>query len=100
TTPPPPLLSPYTTLFRSRRLECGPKADKRSERKCDVHAIAAPDARAVEDMRPAAQPPFPARGWTHVFDGAGVRRGDRVYVAFSRSEEHTSELQSLTNLLC
>src|SRR5437016_10485357 len=71
--PPPPrsTLFPYTTLFRSQR----------ARRHRSVH---------------------PARRWTRA--GSVQRRGRdgpaAVVSAELRSEEHTSELQSLTNLVC
>src|SRR5258706_6822013 len=83
--PPRSTLFPYTTLFRSAR----PGIDWRRtswyfvlsvhqelERNHDV--LPASDSRAVLDH--ACRPRFRA--------------------SLSRSEEHTSELQSLTNLVC
>src|SRR2546430_3270393 len=69
--PPRSTLFPYTTLFRSR-----------------THA------RGREGPRRAAAA---ARG------GQRVRRGPRLHpgrLALGRSEEHTSELQSQSNLVC
>src|SRR5438046_6810274 len=71
-------LFPYTTLFRSRR---GPA---RSRRVVDAARPAGP--RVLLLSRRAARH---AHG---SFPGARCRR--------DRSEEHTSELQSLTNLVC
>src|SRR5687767_15765725 len=82
--PPRSTLFPYTTLFRS--VVAGRK---------DCH-----DSRAAHDLRRPADPgPRP----THLRDharaaggrahGAGPDRG-------ARSEEHTSELQSLAYLVC
>src|SRR5262249_60823761 len=74
--PPRSTLFPYTTLFRSRA-----RARARA-------AGAAPVARACPRRRRAAGArTAPAR----------VRRAGR---RAPRSEEHTSELQSLTNLVC
>src|SRR2546430_11440320 len=93
--PPRSTLFPYTTLFRSRRV-----TDR-------AGAVADPDDRAVrasklllEVPRDAVAlepgPPAPA-----VFDvdveGLGVRGEQALPV---RSEEHTSELQSQSNLVC
>src|SRR5258706_7263121 len=64
--PPRSTLFPYTTLFRSQRLEHHDVA----------HALHAAHGLAVD-----------------------AREG-RVGAALHRSEEHTSELQSLTNLVC
>src|SRR5438093_8690867 len=64
-------LFPYTTLFRSR--------------------FDGPIVGAAGDR---------SRGSDHT-DGAGARRRDgRTRARLDRSEEHTSELQSLTNLVC
>src|SRR5262249_61795998 len=63
--PPRSTLFPYTTLFRSRRLEC--------------------DQGAVGLVL----------GFT-----ARTRQGWLAAASSERSEEHTSELQSLTNLVC
>src|SRR5438046_3630589 len=70
--PPPPTLFPYTTLFRSHR------QDRRSGQE-DLHARA----------RPAVWPR--ARSARQAVEQRALRH---------RSEEHTSELQSLTNLVC
>src|SRR5262245_65232505 len=71
--PPRSTLFPYTTLFRSR-------------------AIANRAAAGAAD-EPARGAHVSRRGWPCVrFDGDGRRR--------RRSEEHTSELQSLRHLVC
>src|SRR5260370_16835478 len=73
--PPRSTLFPYTTLFRSRG-DCGPGTSR-------IGVPLAPDA-----------PPRARRG----------RRADPADVGqsnpHSRSEEHTSELQSHLNLVC
>src|SRR5438093_3123095 len=71
--PPRSTLFPYTTLFRS----LSPPAPRRSGRS------SSPPHRTSSPAR-ASSPP-----------SASSCRGPRV-----RSEEHTSELQSLTNLVC
>src|SRR5688572_30972585 len=73
--PPQSTLFPYTTLFRSRRSRTGSRSwsPTRSSRTC------APSSAAAG--RPAAAEL-----------GAHVR--------LDRSEEHTSELQSQSNLVC
>src|SRR5438046_3979758 len=76
--PPRSTLFPYTTLFRS--------------------ILPAATGGAREDRRPGCCP-VEARhepGGVSDDDRAGHRRGH----ALGRSEEHTSELQSLTNLVC
>src|SRR2546430_7060787 len=78
--PPRSTLFPYTTLFRSRRGPCGGGLAVPVERDA-VHAVGG---------RPGAvrvwQPLLP------LFRRCGGR--------FGRSEEHTSELQSQSNLVC
>src|SRR2546430_12633139 len=73
--PPRSTLFPYTTLFRSQQEELG-----------------ALDERQIDalDQLPALQPvPVDA-------DAEGVA----LQIADCRSEEHTSELQSQSNLVC
>src|SRR5437016_12042510 len=72
--PPRSTLFPYTTLFRSLRRRCAPWKSKprRSSR---------PRGSRAFMMRIPSR--FPTRDPHH-----------------KRSEEHTSELQSLTNLVC
>src|SRR2546430_8719990 len=73
--PPRSTLFPYTTLFRSARGRA---------------------ARFVAVLEPLARPrvPSPARRQSRP---SGVAR---MSAAASRSEEHTSELQSQSNLVC
>src|SRR5258706_9083058 len=71
--PPRSTLFPYTTLFRSR-----PRPGERDRAAADRHC------RVALPLGGAA-----AIGVQVVADGRG-----------SRSEEHTSELQSLTNIVC
>src|SRR2546430_11273270 len=78
--PPRSTLFPYTTLFRSRlaiaRALC--LADERHRKKLREQGLLTRDPRVVERKKP------------------GRRPADRA----SRSEEHTSELQSQSNLVC
>src|SRR5438270_3750800 len=70
--PPRSTLFPYTTLFRSLSYE----------RSVRFHS---------------------SRIWTHsVFESNGIacNRQEGLVVTVSRSEEHTSELQSQSNLVC
>src|SRR3712207_7555671 len=76
--PPRSTLFPYTTLFRSRR--------GRSLRGRSLPVL------AFSPSPPA--PTLPAISW------AIVRCSFRVGRVFSRSEEHTSELQSRQYLVC
>src|SRR5688572_31990332 len=79
--PPRSTLFPYTTLFRSRGRNLGPEA-----------------VLGVEDVGRGQQ--------QRVVEGAGEQRGidaeiDAVLLEPDRrSEEHTSELQSQSNLVC
>src|SRR5438046_5924914 len=76
--PPRSTLFPYTTLFRSARERSAPPPESTCPR---------PPAPSPERPRPVA--PAPLHSCT-------VRAGAPRW----RSEEHTSELQSLTNLVC
>src|SRR5438046_4799157 len=70
--PPSSTLFPYTTLFRSRRYRCG---------RLRQRGRPAPSDGQISLRHPAGT------------FGASTRQS-------TRSEEHTSELQSLTNLVC
>src|SRR2546428_1763033 len=72
--PPRSTLFPYTTLFRSL-----PRAGHR-----DLRAAVLPHLRPGRDHE--ARP--------------GQRLDDRQHAALRRSEEHTSELQSRSDLVC
>src|SRR5258706_11729296 len=77
--PPRSTLFPYTTLFRSLRLR------RRRQARRELHAV---DGRL---------------GGQHGRDGRADPDDDLARprrAADLRSEEHTSELQSLTNLVC
>src|SRR2546430_6490199 len=78
--PPRSTLSPYTTLFRSYVVAVGPLRLKSPASHTAVHLdqILAPAEQAA---RPTDRP---------------VRQGERR----CRSEEHTSELQSQSNIVC
>src|SRR5437016_11447077 len=75
--PPRSTLFPYTTLFRSPPILSGRARRKKPE----------------NDRRP----PEPAE---HAPRNEKVKLRVTLRAASSRSEEHTSELQSLTNLVC
>src|SRR5687767_15531446 len=76
--PPSSTLFPYTTLFRSRH--------------SDAEFLLALAVRTAES---GSAPPRAGRGSRH----AGIR-GSALLGSVSRSEEHTSELQSLAYLVC
>src|SRR2546430_8455760 len=76
--PPRSTLFPYTTLFRSR------------------HARGRYWTAQPADISCPASQEKPPRGWA-----LGPARGSRPpQIAQNRSEEHTSELQSQSNLVC
>src|SRR5260221_6373550 len=81
--PPRSTLFPYTTLFRSHPSRRG---TPRASRGCAV--------RRAGGARPS---PGRRRGARRGDPGAGE---DRFEVAAARSEEHTSELQSHSDLVC
>src|SRR5438093_8545866 len=94
--PPPPrsTLFPYTTLFRSDRRRPG-AAHRflRSERRTSARSVASRTPVLVRADDPSAH--------ADVSHGAlRVRRVSLEPGRGCRSEEHTSELQSLTNLVC
>src|SRR2546427_2838671 len=68
--PPRSTLFPYTTLFRSRSVPC-----------------------AVSGCRPCHAPRLPSASWN-------PRSCSAPHNCKRRSEEHTSELQSQSNLVC
>src|SRR2546426_1715741 len=83
--PPRSTLFPYTTLFRSRGggREEGARPAARADRR------SSPCARSLADRRVSwrISARRPTRGW-------------RAAARGSRSEEHTSELQSPCNIVC
>src|SRR2546430_4522941 len=87
--PPRSTLFPYTTLFRSRErrpLFAAPRRRPRRRRRRRKGACAAQYERLSQPDPPPA---------------AGRRRARRLRALRpARSEEHTSELQSQSNLVC
>src|SRR2546427_2005423 len=89
--PPRSTLFPYTTLFRSgsadraKRRRSGGRADGRSVK---------PHVTSRTPDRPSASPPLLRE--VSIGDSAVPR----MELAEWRSEEHTSELQSQSNLVC
>src|SRR5437016_7835052 len=87
-------LFPYTTLFRSRKLgKQRAKLLRRAKKRFDPGSTLNPGV--------FFGPAFRIRGMQGMFRSSfpgGLRLLRRLYG--SRSEEHTSELQSLTNLVC
>src|SRR2546430_6714960 len=78
--PPRSTLFPYTTLFRSQAGRL-----LRADRRCGAYAFRASALRLVPGADPESQRELERQ------------EGDR---ADHRSEEHTSELQSQSNLVC
>src|SRR5205823_13357033 len=100
-TPPPPPRSPlfpYTTLFRS------PVPDDQGARGCPPVGDV-PRGGAVSTGRVSSRGGWERQG-VYAVDGQGRRGGTRGGRRFHRrpfgfrSEEHTSELQSLAYLVC
>src|SRR5438046_3852815 len=80
--PPKSTLFPYTTLFRSRSKACSPPASTLPPSP-GAHAKA-----CIVRFLSVQESPIPEA------------KSRRSRPAGARSEEHTSELQSLTNLVC
>src|SRR2546425_3703156 len=87
--PPRSTLFPYTTLFRSQlREHLGVPAHDRVEGPLGVDVLTADESRGLLVQGP-------------VLEDEDLRVEDaRVRLARLRSEEHTSELQSLAYLVC
>src|SRR2546430_7234735 len=81
--PPRSTLFPYTTLFRSLKAQGAP-----------AHVVHDPPGRADDDLSALLE-----AGELALVRLAAVN-GQRVNAALERSEEHTSELQSQSNLVC
>src|SRR5205823_13834567 len=96
--PPASTLFPYTTLFRSAVGPAGLRRRRRHRRRRgarDLGPRAARAAQAAQDLAPPRRaPPHPDR------QGAARRATALSRRRRSRSEEHTSELQSLAYLVC
>src|SRR3989475_7097011 len=78
--PPRSTLFPYTTLFRSHHV---------------VHFL----GRDLRDLH-LLDDQFPTTDRDRALRGLDARLGDRALNRLDRSEEHTSELQSQSNLVC
>src|SRR2546427_5907835 len=88
--PPRSPLFPYTTLFRSPFRQARPQVEVRRGREIGAGTAALHVVDEIEERRVLRAPV--ARGETRS-RGAERRRGTRL-------EEHTSELQSQSNLVC
>src|SRR5258706_11895269 len=82
--PPRSTLFPYTTLFRS------------------LHSVMSREIanRTARTVQGREYPFFYNPMWGHFGDRMSKTAGSYYYDNAERSEEHTSELQSLTNLVC
>src|SRR5262249_60097754 len=90
--PPPSPLFPYTTLFRSNDLDVATLLLRKRARLLVHQHLRQRDDRVQRRPQLVAQPRAQA-----------ASQARRVLVRLTvgvRSEEHTSELQSLTNLVC
>src|SRR5690606_41468471 len=83
-------LFPYTTLFRSSRGTALMGADRRQRKQVKAHCWVYPFSGPVEENY---EEDFP-----NVADDRFS--GMCLFRSYSRSEEHTSELQSRENLVC
>src|SRR2546427_6540564 len=81
--PPRSTLFPYTTLFRSAR-----------------RPLVAEPVVAADEAPPSAQPLLPSQLALDVHDRPLRRHEPARAGGRERSEEHTSELQSQSNLVC
>src|SRR5437016_7904954 len=86
--PPRSTLFPYTTLFRSNPSTGGPPVQP-GIRMDGLSAVTIQHGQAVADVT------LVGAGTRLQITGSGFGQ-----LNLSRSEEHTSELQSLTNLVC
>src|SRR5256886_7757514 len=85
--PPRSTLFPYTTLFRSHH-RCAVRRLRSGEQSQQQAAAGVHDERSQRELAEAAR----------LNDGVHEEAGNRSKPA--RSEEHTSELQSQSNLVC
>src|SRR2546430_6123187 len=82
--PPRSTLFPYTTLFRSRHQRRGAGVVDAHETRLDRYGrVGARQVFLVDDL-----------------DDPALEGGGRERLRLERSEEHTSELQSQSNLVC
>src|SRR2546427_12464720 len=96
--PPRSTLFPYTTLFRSAPID-------RARPELNTAALGASvSKRMTPDKTMAAAPPLPQFSTLAAFDHQPRTRivfgVDSLERLGERSEEHTSELQSQSNLVC
>src|SRR5690606_40108414 len=98
--PPYFTLFPYTTLFRSPCAANRPAEPRRPERKCRSRTVQ-PDTVASRRARHASAASSTIRSYPVCGRNPRISRARQLRVQKStRSEEHTSELQSRENLVC
>src|SRR5205823_13649898 len=91
---PRPTLFPYTTLFRSARKEMRTGELITAEvTRVDYNVVVVNAGLKSESF-------IPIEEFRNDKGEIEVKEGDFVTVAIERSEEHTSELQSLAYLVC
>src|SRR5690242_21271749 len=88
--PPRSTLFPYTTLFRSSQPRCP------SQLRLSVLDPSVASRRIASNKAVRRVTTLPSRGTADTGISRSMERADRG----SRSEEHTSELQSHVNLVC
>src|SRR2546427_8021064 len=95
--PPRSTLFPYTTLFRS--VDAGLNVVERNRE--DGALLDRPEREGIDEHSVAQHRPLVA---VVVFEAGAIpdlrEAGHARRTAFERSEEHTSELQSQSNLVC
>src|SRR5262249_61236166 len=98
--PPPSTLFPYTTLFRSLLTNNATETQWFQQAARVATALCFPAGR-IRFLDENGKPGAPLQGQAFLYFG---KEAGKFHAAFStfgfcvRSEEHTSELQSLTNL--
>src|SRR2546430_14367202 len=96
--PPRSTLFPYTTLFRSGFAHEALEEMLRQHR--NVAPVLTQRRHAdLHDLQPKEQV-APERPVADALFQLFIRRGDDTNIDLDRSEEHTSELQSQSNLVC
>src|SRR5205823_12582584 len=97
--PPSSTLFPYTTLFRSCLHARAPRPPEPPHVLGDLPPSRAARPRACGGRRRSGGPRRPAARPAGL-SAAALSRAPRGVAARGRSEEHTSELQSLAYLVC
>src|SRR5437899_9224926 len=93
-TPPISTLIPYTTLFRSQSVEASNNLAAKDQE------IMLADKWSIDLMNSKKGAKETSKPMDIYWKGTFSLRANRVYALQVRSEEHTSELQSLRHLVC